>query len=246
VRREVYRSLDADNRRLPMRGARTLVDMLMTEKVGDVGTRGRPLNIFMNNNLAGFLFNGQKRPDRVKGVTAVKRSSNFNPLIQNYFSAGAWANPVGDPNALVSATHPAQTDPCVGFPTTTRTLIKVFSSKEGLNMRFETLFGNICNRTLFCAPNNNFRRNKFRHGQHTMQPTALDSVWPKVVLLACILVLPCNFLTYRNPSTNMMSDSRWSIPENRRVSLLRETAIPQHTIMLCNPQTLTRRAAKSK
>lgn len=35
---EIYRSLDGDNRRLPMMGARTLVDMLMTDKVGDVGT----------------------------------------------------------------------------------------------------------------------------------------------------------------------------------------------------------------
>ena len=35
---EVYRSLDANNRRLPMMGARTLVDMLMVDKVGDVGT----------------------------------------------------------------------------------------------------------------------------------------------------------------------------------------------------------------
>jgi hypothetical protein len=35
---EVYRSLDADNSRLPMMGARTLVDMLMVDKVGDIGT----------------------------------------------------------------------------------------------------------------------------------------------------------------------------------------------------------------
>ncbi len=34
---EVYRALDADNYRLPMMGARTLVDMLMVDKVGDVG-----------------------------------------------------------------------------------------------------------------------------------------------------------------------------------------------------------------
>jgi len=38
VMREVYQSLDANNRRLPMMGARTLVDMLMLEKVGDVGS----------------------------------------------------------------------------------------------------------------------------------------------------------------------------------------------------------------
>lgn len=35
---EIYRSLDADNHRLPMMGARTLIDMLMVEQVGDVGT----------------------------------------------------------------------------------------------------------------------------------------------------------------------------------------------------------------
>lgn len=38
VMTEVYRSLDANNRRLPMMGARTLVDMLMVDKVGDIGS----------------------------------------------------------------------------------------------------------------------------------------------------------------------------------------------------------------
>lgn len=35
---EIYRSLDANNRRLPMMGARTLVDMLIIEKVDDIGS----------------------------------------------------------------------------------------------------------------------------------------------------------------------------------------------------------------
>ncbi len=35
---EVYRSLDAANRRLPMMGARALVDMVIVEKVGDLGS----------------------------------------------------------------------------------------------------------------------------------------------------------------------------------------------------------------
>ena len=35
---EIYRSLDSDNHRLPMMGARTLIDMLMVDNVGDVGT----------------------------------------------------------------------------------------------------------------------------------------------------------------------------------------------------------------
>jgi hypothetical protein len=35
---EVYRSLDAANRQLPMMGARAIVDLVMVEKVGDIGT----------------------------------------------------------------------------------------------------------------------------------------------------------------------------------------------------------------
>jgi hypothetical protein len=40
---EVYRSLDADTRSLPIMGARALIDMLILEKVGDVGTFGEKL-----------------------------------------------------------------------------------------------------------------------------------------------------------------------------------------------------------
>jgi hypothetical protein len=40
---EVYRALDGNNRRLPMMGARTLVDMVIVEKVGDLGTFGAGL-----------------------------------------------------------------------------------------------------------------------------------------------------------------------------------------------------------
>lgn len=38
VLEEIYRSMDSDNVRLPMMGARTLVDMTILEKIGDVGT----------------------------------------------------------------------------------------------------------------------------------------------------------------------------------------------------------------
>jgi hypothetical protein len=43
VMKEVYRSLDGNNRRLPMMGARTLIDLLMSDKVGDIGTFGDKL-----------------------------------------------------------------------------------------------------------------------------------------------------------------------------------------------------------
>jgi hypothetical protein len=34
---EIYRSLDAESLRLPMMGARTLVDMMIVDKIGDIG-----------------------------------------------------------------------------------------------------------------------------------------------------------------------------------------------------------------
>lgn len=49
---EIYRSLDSANLRLPMMGARTLVDMLIIEKVGDVGTFREKLEAL---HKAGFL-----------------------------------------------------------------------------------------------------------------------------------------------------------------------------------------------
>jgi uncharacterized protein DUF4145 len=41
---EIYRSLDASNRCLPLMGARTLVDMVALEKVGDIGGFGKKLS----------------------------------------------------------------------------------------------------------------------------------------------------------------------------------------------------------
>lgn len=41
--REVYNSLDANNTALPLMGARALLDMIMVDKVGDVGSFGQKL-----------------------------------------------------------------------------------------------------------------------------------------------------------------------------------------------------------
>jgi hypothetical protein len=49
---EIYRSLDAENLRLPMMGARTLVDMMILEKIGDIGTFKEKLNEL---EKAGFI-----------------------------------------------------------------------------------------------------------------------------------------------------------------------------------------------
>ena len=52
VLKEVYHSLDANNLSLPMMGARTLLDLLLVEKVGDVGTFKQKLKKLQD---AGFV-----------------------------------------------------------------------------------------------------------------------------------------------------------------------------------------------
>jgi hypothetical protein len=121
---------------------------------------GRPLNIFMNNDLGGFLFNGQKRPNRVKGTGGVAdRSGNFNPATQNYFVKSAWA----DPGALQMGNAPRRDDSVRGFPTYGEdvNIFKVFPIREQLKMKFEAQFGNLFNRTDFCDPDTNFNNASF-------------------------------------------------------------------------------------
>jgi len=120
---------------------------------------GRPFNIFMNNSLGGLLFNGQLRPDRVKGQNAIASHSGFfNPLSMSYFNPNAWTTPAG-----TFGTAPRADGTARGFPTYNEdvNLFKVFTLKEQLQMRFEAEFGNIFNRTDFCDPNRNWSAGSF-------------------------------------------------------------------------------------
>jgi hypothetical protein len=116
---------------------------------------GRPFNIFMNNDLGGLIFSGQKRPNRIKGTSGVaSRSGNFNANTQNYFNKAGWADPGPD----VFGTAPRADGTVRGFPTYNEdaSLFKVFKLHEQLNMRFDVEFGNLFNRTDFCDPDRNF------------------------------------------------------------------------------------------
>ena len=59
---------------------------------------GRPLNITMNNDLGGLLFNGQKRPNRVVGRRWRRRvgklRSDYRQLLQRERVDGSWTAPV--------------------------------------------------------------------------------------------------------------------------------------------------------
>lgn len=115
---------------------------------------GRPLNVFMSNDLGGFLFNGQKRPDRVAGANGVSNTSNFDPNAESYFNKNAWV----DPGPLQFGNAPRNDGSVRGFPTYNEdmSIFKNFPIKERAKVRFEAQFGNIFNRVDFCYPNTNF------------------------------------------------------------------------------------------
>jgi hypothetical protein len=120
---------------------------------------GRPLNITMDNNLGGLLFNGQKRPNRASGVDAVAAGSNFDPLTQSYFNKNAWT----DPGPLQFGNAPRRDATVRGFPTYSEdmSLFKVVPLQDTLKLRVEASVGNLFNRTLFCDPNQNWSASSF-------------------------------------------------------------------------------------
>jgi len=119
---------------------------------------GRPLNIFMTNTLSGLLFNGQLRPDRVKGVSGVVSRGGFNPLNESYFKSSAWAPPAG-----IFGTTPRRDGSVRGWPNYNEDLsvFKDFTLREQLKLRFTVEGGNIFNRTNFCDPDQNFSDGSF-------------------------------------------------------------------------------------
>jgi hypothetical protein len=120
---------------------------------------GRPLNITMNNDLAGILFNGQKRPNRVSGVGAVTASGDFDPAVDRYLNRDAWT----DPGPLQFGNAPKRDGTVRSFPIYGEdiNIFKVFTLTNGRRIRFESMFGNIFNRTLFGEPNTNWSATTF-------------------------------------------------------------------------------------
>jgi hypothetical protein len=120
---------------------------------------GRPLNITMANDLGGFLFNGQKRPNRVGSVDGVASFDKFDPNTMSYFNSAGWT----DPGPLQFGNAPLRDGTVRSQPIRSEdlNLFKVFPLPNGSKIRFESMFGNIFNRTLFCDPNTNWSAASF-------------------------------------------------------------------------------------
>jgi hypothetical protein len=114
---------------------------------------GRPLNVSMNNNLSGFLFNTQKRPNKV-GLGVIADRSGFDPNKEVYLVKSGWA----DPGAL-NFGNAGRTDPDVRwFPEYNEdfNIYKDTKISERVNLRYQALFGNIFNRHFYCSPDTNW------------------------------------------------------------------------------------------
>jgi hypothetical protein len=114
---------------------------------------GRPLHIFMANDMAGLLFNTEKRPNRAGGGGGAA-SGSFDPNSESYLDKNAWQ----DPGPLAFGNAPRADGTVRGFKVYNEdiAIAKTFSLTSDLKMRFEALFGNIFNRTTFCPPDTNF------------------------------------------------------------------------------------------
>ena len=121
---------------------------------------GRPLNITMANDLGGFLFNepeasqsrSGRRRRRCRSATSIRtRTATSIPP----------RGPIRD--RCSSATRRGTTGPCARSPIYSEdvNLFKVFPVSGDRKFRFEAMFGNIFNRTLFCDPNTNWSAGSF-------------------------------------------------------------------------------------
>ena len=126
---------------------------------------GRPLAVFMVNDLAGLLFNTTKRPNRVGATSAVAKTDKFDPNRDRYFDRAAWT----DPGPLQFGNAPSRDGTARGFKNATEdvSLFKATTFNERYTIRFEAQAGNFTNRTVLCDPATNWSAGNF--GQVSLQ-----------------------------------------------------------------------------
>jgi hypothetical protein len=135
---------------------------------------GRPLAIFMNNDLGGLLFTTTKRPNRNGDVSGVATfQDKFDPNRDSYFNKPAWS----DPGPLQFGTALSRDGSVRGFRNIIEdvSLFKVTTFAERYRLRFEAQGGNIANRVIFCDPNTNWSAGSFgRTGTQCNQPRSIQ------------------------------------------------------------------------
>ncbi|MDQ6705470.1 MAG: TonB-dependent receptor [Acidobacteriota bacterium] len=122
---------------------------------------GRPMLITMTNDLAGLLFNGTKRPNRVAGTSGLTDlgGRKFDPNRDRYLDRSGWS----DPGPLQFGNAPSRDGSVRGFRNATEdvSIFKETKFGERYKFRIEVQGGNITNRVVFCDPNQNFSAGSF-------------------------------------------------------------------------------------
>jgi hypothetical protein len=135
---------------------------------------GRPLAIFMNNDLGGLLFTTTKRPNRKGDASGVATfQDKFDPNRDSYFDKSAWS----DPGPLLFGNALSRDGSVRGFRNAIEdvSLFKVTTFAERYRLRFEAQGGNIANRVIFCDPNTNWSSGSFgRTGTQCNQPRSVQ------------------------------------------------------------------------
>ena len=118
---------------------------------------GRPMTVTMTNDLAGLLFNTQKRPNQVGEGKA--DFGDFDPFEDRYFDRAGWA----DPGPLQFGNAPERDGEVRGFPNFSEdiNIFKVFPFSDQKRLRFELQIGNFFNRTIYCNPASNWSATDF-------------------------------------------------------------------------------------
>lgn len=121
---------------------------------------GRPLVMYVDNNLGPSLFNGAKYPNLVSGQNPINNSGFFsNPQSSSYFNSAAFAVP-----GLFSFGNSPRTSTNIRGPHYYNEDLSVYKDTyfgEEKYVRFESEFGNIFNRVDFCSPDTNVQNAAF-------------------------------------------------------------------------------------
>ena len=140
---------------------------------------GRPLHISMANDMAGLLFNTDKRPNRT-GADAVSAGGDFNPNTDNYFNAAGWQ----DPGPLAFGNAPRADGTVRGFHVYNEdlTFAKSFPIKGEMRIRFERCRQRVQPDDLLQSEHV-LELRWIRHREHAVQPAPVGPVWPAARLL---------------------------------------------------------------
>jgi hypothetical protein len=111
---------------------------------------GRPISVGMANDMANFLFNGIKYPNRLPAKNCQWEGGHFDPNVDTWMNSDCWA----DPGPLTFG-NASREDPHVRGPhlfNEDLNLIKDTKINEKFTARFEAQFGNAFNRHFWCSP----------------------------------------------------------------------------------------------